>query len=247
MWKTVSARVTGSAHATLGTRCQDACRVSSIRDHIAALAVADGAGSASHSHLGAKAAVIAAIRSLERSAPADTSDSLTLQAALERSIDAARERLLHLSLIHGVPKQAFATTLQVALVGPHGIAYARVGDGCGVAEVDGTLALVGPPPHNEFVNETTFLTSEPAPPDLTVVNGAVTAVAVFTDGLQALGLRLTDWSPHEPFFKPLFAFVRAGVDTRRANSSLSNFLKSEPVVRRSDDDRALVLVVKASA
>jgi hypothetical protein len=56
-------------------------------------------------------------------------------------------------------------------------------------------------------------------------------------------MRLADWLPHEPFFNPLFEFVRAAQETSSATEQLGEYLRSERIDRRTDDDRTLVIGV----
>jgi hypothetical protein len=71
----------------------------------------------------------------------------------------------------------------------------------------------------------------------------VSDCAVFTDGIQHLAMQLAQWKPHDPFFNPLFDFVRTTPDATTAEGSLSELLEAERFDRRTDDDRALVISV----
>jgi hypothetical protein len=56
-------------------------------------------------------------------------------------------------------------------------------------------------------------------------------------------MQLAQWKPHDPFFNPLFDFVRTTPDATAAEGSLSELLEAERFDRRTDDDRALVISV----
>jgi hypothetical protein len=93
----------------------------------------------------------------------------------------------------------------------------------------------------EFANETHFLTQRDAHQQLSVqaCRCAVVSLAVMSDGLLRLALKLPSGEPHVPFFQPLFGFAAAQVQDRDAQ--LAAFLASERVCARSDDDKTLVL------
>ena len=140
------------------------------------------------------------------------------------------------------PLGDLATTLALVLATPEGVWAAQVGDGTVVvANSDGSLTAIAGGEREEYLNETTFLTSknwrsactvEEAPPP-------VESVALLTDGLGLLALDLTDGGkPHSPFFKPLLGFAR-GEDA--CPVELERFLESERVATRTDDDVTLVL------
>lgn len=66
-------------------------------------------------------------------------------------------------------------------------------------------------------------------------------VAVMSDGLLELAVNVSTNTPHPPFFKPLFQFVEAADDMERGKALLEEFLNSERINARSNDDKTLVL------
>jgi hypothetical protein len=95
----------------------------------------------------------------------------------------------------------------------------------------------------EYLNETTFLTSETAleSPQVVVWRGAWKHAALLCDGLQLLALRLPEGTPHERFFQPLFRFLERASDRSEAQGELSAFLQSPRITARADDDLSLLL------
>ncbi|MFM6899886.1 MAG: protein phosphatase 2C domain-containing protein, partial [Microcystis panniformis] len=65
MWKTLCQSVVGSFHVQTGLPCQDYGAYKLLDQDVLIGAVADGAGSAKHSDLGAKITVEAALQFLE--------------------------------------------------------------------------------------------------------------------------------------------------------------------------------------
>lgn len=248
MWRLVAESVRGSAHAAAGQRCQDACAavaVDTLTGPGVLLAAADGAGSAPASELGARTAVDAVIGLGSGQLGPGTLDEGAVSrwfrhAAAAVAGAAARERLQPRDL---------ACTLLVALVLPRRALLAQVGDGAIVmAGEDGLYRTVHWPDNADRPNETTFLTC----PDweralqVTVEERTVVEVALLSDGLQLLALDYARRGAHGPFFRPLFEALRAAPQGGLA-LPLREFLGSEQVSRRTDDDRTLALATRRFA
>jgi hypothetical protein len=71
----------------------------------------------------------------------------------------------------------------------------------------------------------------------------VRALALTSDGLLRLVLKLPGYEPHPQFFRPLLTFVRETADENQAQADLADFLASERVCARTDDDKTLLLAV----
>jgi hypothetical protein len=142
----------------------------------------------------------------------------------------------------------FATTLTCLAATSDGVAVAQVGDGLAVFEgTGGSLSVAIRPQRGEFANEVNLLTSPGAVEtlDVAVMSGDIKSIVVSTDGLLRLALKLPDYEPHQPFFRPLLTFASETVDETEATESLRAFLESERVCQRTDDDKTLVLAVRA--
>lgn len=245
-WRVVGASVQGTAHRRAGLPCQDAHAWASLEGGAVALAAADGAGSAAHAERGAAAATEAALAAIRAEwSPESAADAGALLArALAAGLDAVEAAAAAL----GTESRELATTLLLAVLHPVGVAAAQVGDGAVVAEdEDGAMHALTLPPRSEFANETVFLISPDA------LGGAATAVwarparcvALFTDGLQGLALRLPAGEPHAPFFAPLFRFAAEAGEEDDAGAALAAFLSGPRVTARADDDLTLLLAVRA--
>src|SRR5690606_20966415 len=108
---------------------------------------------------------------------------------------------------------------------------------------DGALFTAARPQRGEYANEALFLTMANALDllEVTVYPHPIRGLAVTTDGLLRLALSLPEYEPYPPFFRPLLAFVAGADDPRRSEADLANFLASERVCARTDDDKTLVL------
>lgn len=255
-WRVVAASVRGTAHARAGLPCQDAHAWRALSGGALAIAVADGAGTAAHADAGARAAVRAAIETLHRSSAESSVGSVESvdgsaegkgiegwTDAIDRALVSARDAVEAEAARMEVDAREMACTLIVAVVSMDGVAAAQVGDGAVVvAGGDGIRALTTPA-HGEFANETVFLTAPGA------VEGAQRAawrrpvehVAVFTDGLQPLALRIAEREPHAPFFAPLFRFASSIDPSESRSSGSSDSIRPtsiDPISSDSSDSRS---------
>jgi hypothetical protein len=166
------------------------------------------------------------------------------RALLMAAMTAARDAIEAEAGARGVAPRELATTLILLLATYSGIAVAQVGDGAAVAAgADGIVYALTVPPNAEYANETTFLTSPHAleTAQITLRHGPVARIALFTDGLQRVALRLPEGTPHPPFFTPLLRFVAEAADSVRAHEQLTAFLNSPRLTERTDDDLTLLL------
>ena len=244
VWKVLGASVEGSGHRRDNTGCQDAHAWTVVGPETLVAAVADGAGSAPRSAEGSRNAADFAVEYIAwRLSEEDVAEpsELVLDA-----MEATRRRLLRYARGETRPLRDFATTLAIVIATPDRVVAAQVGDGAVVVgNRDGALDGLANGEPQEYLNETTFLTSRQWRAACTVGEAAtqVEALALLTDGLGLLALDLADGNrPHAPFFNPLLGSVREGGIGKEA---LERFLGSERVANRTDDDVTLVLAALA--
>jgi hypothetical protein len=248
-WRTAGLCVSGVSHLRTGTPCQDAHLWEQTAGGILVAAVADGAGSASLADVGSACAVRAAVKaSLEHLGDGLPLEDEDWQALLAEVLRAGREALVNEAAARSGSLSDLATTLLVALATPELVAAVQVGDGAVVVRLAGTrFQTVTRPPAQEFLNETTFLTSADAldQAQFAVVRDHVTGLALLSDGLQMLALKLPEGTPHSPFFDPLMRLVAEVNDQGTAEEHLRRFFQSPRITDRTDDDLTLVLAVRA--
>jgi hypothetical protein len=258
-WRVLGASVAGSGHRQHGQECADAHLSRQLADGSLILAVADGAGSASHGAQGAQSAVRAASDTLETEVASQGPPGSQEQALqmLRGALQAARLALEELAggtedrgpgeqrtAAPPLPLRAFATTLLLVLASGPYLALAQIGDGCVVSQDDaGQLQALTVPRHGEYLNETHFVT-EPDYLELAQLHVCPLVseqIAVLTDGLEMLALDFPTHVPYAPFFLPLFKFAARAEASEEA---LQAFLTSERVCARTDDDKTLILAVR---
>jgi hypothetical protein len=246
LWRCAAASARGSSHEKTGLPCQDAHRVERLGADLLVAAVADGAGSAAHAEVGAATAVAAALDSIRGRLEsfASCADDEVFKAALLESIGDARSAVEREAEERAQAAREFASTLILVVATPDFVAAAQVGDG-GVVLRDacGGLVALTSPEFGEYVNEVCFLTSPGAERNTQarVWRGRVGQLAMFSDGLELLCLRMPEGEPHGPFFEPVFDFVKGAADEERAGEELNTFLLSPRVRAQTDDDTTLIL------
>lgn len=247
-WRVAQAAALGTSHLADSVPCQDSHLVDFVvageRAKWLLVAVADGAGSASLSHLGSRIACTTAILHLKSNADAlanaDTAGECVRQcfAAALREVEDLAER-------EGASVREFATTLQVAAIGDQHSVFGQVGDGAIVWGEPGELR-VAHWPDQAALNLTDFITSAPLSETLhiAIASSMIRRVACMTDGLAPLLLDFRTKGPHGPAFERLFATCTAAPDPSDLSEDLAKFLDSPQVNHRTDDDKTLVLAVR---
>ena len=209
------------------------------------MAVADGAGSASRAEVGSKCAVDASLQylfeHLEAGQPETADDCRVL---LENTLRQARVTLQEIA--PGEKINEVATTLLLTLVTSRWLGTIQVGDGAVVCrDLLGNLRVLSQLGQSEYINETTFLTSSDYVKHVhhvTMPSDEISGLAMMSDGIEFLALRYADNSAHEPFFRSMFEFAENPAST---DAELAEFLRSERVCERTDDDKTLVLSVRS--
>jgi len=249
-WRVLGASVQGSSHQQSGQPCQDAHSWHVLPGGILVAAVADGAGSAPLSEIGARTAADAAVQATSLSITALGITALPKfeeqqgKKLLSSALEAARTAVEQAAAKENHPVADLASTLILVVAGPDFAAAAQVGDGAAVIEdnQEQILALTKPQ-RGEFVNETNFLTSAEylSCAQIIVWEGRPQSLALFSDGLQLLALDMQPYQAHIPFFSPLFRFVKSSTDEAEAQEQLTSFLRSPRITGRADDDLTLLL------
>jgi hypothetical protein len=243
MWRFAVGLTTGVSHLKRGEPCQDRAIAASVQQTLI-VAVADGAGSAPCGGEGAEAAVSAALAHL--SAQAGTDVKWTEE--VHRAALAARAAVCALAESEGQPFRHYASTLLLAVSDTHSGAALQTGDGVIAVRRndDDAWTWIFWPQKGEYTNTTRFLTE----PDIDSVwevaplGPDVVDLAVMTDGLETLALKLAERAAHDGFFEGILAPLRkssAQNEDAGLSKSLTEFLASPRVASLTDDDLSLVI------
>jgi hypothetical protein len=218
--------VAGATHIGPGhTENQDRWRTQAGEGYVA-IVVCDGAGSAKRSATGAQLAsenALSIVDSYLTGKPGDIVGSL--EAALEAAT----------AVLEGDGE--LACTMSLVVIGVDVVAALNVGDSPIFIVMDDKIDHLESEKLSEFVNETTFLTSENQLARYSAYDTQdVRAVVVSSDGLTELVL--SGGEPHEGFFAPLLAHARAeDLDLEAVLTHLSE-------LERLGDDTTVVVAAK---
>jgi Protein phosphatase 2C len=245
-WTWAAASCAGTSHVKANTRRQDSfrCLAAGSGAEIIVAVVSDGAGTASHG--GEGAALVSRIISSRAQAHFETSTELPGDEVIWSWVDEVRDVIARTAERLGVKRRAFAATLVCVLSDGEKTVVAHIGDGAAVVQArDGTWSALSWPAHGRYVSMTYFVTDDPLPKlRITRSNVAITAAAVFSDGIERLVLKFESRTAHQPFFNSFITPVRNG-DAEGLNQNLSlllrQYLDSPSVNARTDDDKTLIL------
>jgi hypothetical protein len=231
---------------TDGTACQDSNVVRLLGDGTTGTlvaCVADGAGSAKYSDTGA---TIACNTMIERAAvhfnESGRFDNVSRNDVLAWCED-ARSRIRNEASARSCSTREFASTLCAVIAAPECSVFFQIGDGAIIVGMRGIYGVVFWPQSGEYANSTNFLTADDFQNrlDFLTTTSRCSDLALFTDGLERLALRFDIQTPHGPFFDPLFRALRTAGNLDGLNEGLRQFLASDSVQKRSDDDKTLIL------
>ena len=244
-WRVVAASVPGTGHLKTGKPCQDAHQWKTLPDRVLVAAVSDGAGSAALSEAGAAVAVRSTIDFAARSGASGKwpHEETAWRVWLGDALKAVRAAVFEEAEHRRVPPRDLAATLLAVVSTPAWTAAAQIGDGATVIAEDlGSLRALTRPCTGEYLNETVFLTSDDAleSAQFAVHAGRVNHLAMLSDGLQMLALKMPQGEPHPAFFQPMFRLIREEA-SEFAQDRLTQFLRSSRIGARTDDDLTLLL------
>jgi len=249
-WKYAASSVIGTSHQTKADGvCQDfhVCRYLDGPQPALLAIVSDGAGSASHSHYGSRSACEYVERALAHAAPGML---FTHDFALH-VLQSVRKHLEDMATEFGLKVRELACTLLVAIVHTSRAAFWQVGDGamCFRLRDEDTFQYAFWPEKGDYANVTFFVTDATAEEHLEfdVTNGEIVELAAFSDGIERLALDFVAGEAHSGFFNGLFPHLRSlePGHSARVSAQLAEFLASERVNKRTDDDKTLILASRA--
>jgi hypothetical protein len=171
-------------------------------------------------------------------------DEVAWKVLLGNAFSKARRGIKAYAAAQNIPVTEFATTLLVVVAGAGFATAAQVGDGAIVASSQaGEVFTLIPPEPSEYANVTTFLTSLDSVEQTRFAHwcGPLGHLALLSDGLQFLALRMPEGEAHPPFFEPMFRFCGESEDPLVASTQLAAFLGSPRVRDKADDDLTLLM------
>ena len=238
-----SASKIGTAHLEVNGELQDAYIVAPLSNNFYLALVADGAGSAKYGKYGAW---ITCRRFCQNAREFSKNGKLPTSSDIEDWIDAIRDELCVHAERRKEKSREFATTIAGVIFNETDVTWFSVGDSAVVARRDGDWEVLCWPENGEYASTTYFLTDNPSP-RLHVTNDSnqYSAFCLFTDGIADIAISYNENCAHKPFFDAMIASVdKSDGDARLPDLSkaLKNWLCSEKVCERVDDDKTLILL-----
>ncbi len=266
-WKAIACKETGTSHISDKKPCQDHADYKQYKEYFIG-AVSDGAGSRTLSQYGSKLAVDTTldyfVDKLEHSRRGSNplGSKTDVEALFRELIDTIRDKIQKKAEAWSnenndkISPIEFACTLLVFIAFPKGIAAMQLGDGFIVVrkfkDKEYNLLCDSTKDEDQPVNYTTFVTSARAEieKDLQIVYSPnpVSFVCASTDGLESVALDLVNQKAYPRFFIPLEQYIQETEELElEKDVYIPNFLKSELINRKTDDDKTILLCANVNS
>ncbi len=253
MWHLAGAFRPGSSHQERNLPCQDFCTceevVAADGSRVLVVVVADGAGSAARSEIGALV-ICHTMLACAKQFLADPHAAAQIAPGLARTwAHQVLKVLVPKATDMGLSPRDLAATCLGIVVWPDRALCWQLGDGAMVVDAgDGTLEVCFWPMRGEYANETDFLIDQNAVDRLVVriIERPINCVAAFTDGIQPVVLHYATRTASVDFFQPYFATMRTTPPGRHAvvDNAVGDLISRPAILAHTDDDRTLVLAVR---
>lgn len=244
--KVAGSAIVGRSHERSGIPCQDKIQKwRGLDRNSAGIALADGAGSSSHSQLGAEYCVKAIVPYID-----DNFDLFFNNLAYIGSevVSFLVRGLLKISKANEIDVRALACTLLFINIKKKGNNFyyiaGHIGDGVIVFSNEGNISVLSEPDRGEFANMTKFLTSNNSHESLRVYSGIINRPAGFllmSDGAaETLYIRQTK-QPNITFCQQILNWSFK-YPQRTANKAIYNNLDSGIFREVSTDDCSICVL-----
>lgn len=253
MWKAIGRSVAGTSHTAIGKGCEDAICYEVLNakngSKVLVCCISDGAGSAAHAAFASTYTVNKVLEFARHliSHDDDLSEAQIYALAEDVYYGLEREAIQNETSIN-----EYACTMSGCIIMEGKSAFFQVGDGAIIRddEANGYSAIWWPQT-GEYHNTTYFITDDSgfANFHVMVTDTPIHEVAIFTDGLQMLALNMETSSVHQPFFRDLFNVLRHADSEEKTsvlNRKLAEFLNSDRINQRTDDDKTLFMATRLS-
>ncbi len=253
IWKSIGRSSIGTSHIQSGKNCEDAISYKIINHNdseIMLCIVSDGAGSAKYAEQGSQLVTKESIEYLSKILlEGRIINTVTILALAEHLYDQLKEKAIN-NEVH--INEFSCTYLGCILYSDRSILF-QIGDGIIVQSDEfGNYSCVWIPQNGEYSNTTNFLIDDANFGNLHVkeLDNPIDEIAITTDGLQNLILKYDSNEIHQPFFTSLFKWLRmakADKDIEILDRKLNDYLNSDLINSKTDDDKTLFLATRLIA
>jgi len=242
--------IKGTSHEKTNTPKQDDLCVSCFdvnNTKYLISAVADGAGTAKHSDISSKH--ICKFLNKRMSNWLKVNDISTfnqdLMCSWIRQFQQILNRYIRMNKLESI--RDFATTILFAVLSDKGNIFVQIGDGAISIGNAKELECVFKPQKGEYANTTHFITESQFDKHIMfkMTSDIVERLAMHTDGIEMISLVNLE-TPSLPFFNPFFDGLVDEPEGLNVGlcEELSEFLSSDRVNKRTNDDKTLVIAMK---
>jgi Protein phosphatase 2C len=251
MWNYLNVSVKGASHETKNIPCQDNNWCSIIEDingsKILVSVVSDGAGSALKAEIGSAETCnkfsAHLINCLENGTPlSDFTKDFFKNWITEFQNELAEKATSEESTIRD-----YASTFLASIISDSVSYFIQIGDGAIIIKgEDGEYSYMFAPQQGQYANQTFFITDEKATERMQFerIEKPIEQIAIFSDGIQNLILDIQNHTVNQDFFSEWFNWLSQVEDQNMGNTLLAEYLNSEKINERTDDDKTLILAIK---
>ena len=232
----------GKSHLETNEICQDYV-MSAFDSDTCVIVLADGAGSATRSYIGAKtASSVCAKWLLNHFEEEYDSDFDAIKKHLKKRIDAA---LIRKAKLLKISKKELSSTLLFAAINNQRYIVGHIGDGVIGASMNGVEEVLSNPERGEFANNTFFTTSPDLLKHIRVQKGTVGDINSFF--LMSDGSADCLFLPSESRFAPAVGKLSAALSADFSNNCEASNLMLKEVMEKhfrahTSDDCSLIMV-----
>ena len=272
-WTVAYASVIGNSHIQMNLPCQDSSAYESLNEDWGIAIVCDGAGSASHAHLGSDATSKLALKYFTELVTMQgwhEAEGLPSDDLWKGSATVALRKIRHdlgkLAEAESLKVNALASTVIVIVHSPKGLLTAHIGDGrAGYSNGTEWQSCINPFQGAE-ANETVFITSDIWGEDelhnyakTNIIRDKITAFTLLSDGCEKSSFEVNIFNsrenkffdlnkPFPKFFEPnvkgLKMLHKEGKTQEEINKLWSGFLTNGTAQFKTEtDDKTMILGV----
>jgi len=244
MWKSINYEVCGRSHLKSATPCQDKTATWHVND-VDAIALADGAGSARYSHIGAAVVTAFVCRYITNNFDRIINNPDGVQVKkdiLEHLLTQVKRRSEDLSC----NMEDLASTLLAVAVCNNLFIMLHIGDGV-IGYLKGNkLEVASYPDNGEFVNTTTFVTSRNAITSLRLLKGGVDDISGFV--LMSDGTAQSLYNKKDKFLAGVLVKImhRTAILARDKTCKMIKDSFDQVIVNNTIDDCSIALLCRSS-
>jgi hypothetical protein len=252
-WKAIGKTIRGTSHVQSNKSCEDALAyvmvTSPLNQEVLVCCVADGAGSAKYA---AEASSLVTNKAVDYLSKQIMTGNELSEADIISIAEQLYDELNKMAAQRNEPLNEFSCTFLGCVLFDAKSLFFQIGDGAIIRD-DGNNNFVAFwwPQNGEYSNTTSFLIDDDnfSQLKIAVVEDSIQEVALFTDGLQLLTLNNESLSVHQPFFSGMFKWLRMATkeeDITILNRKLGEYLDSDTINSRTDDDKTLFMATRLS-